>query len=108
MHPWRSCACCAQSLARTLSRTLPLPPTCLHTPLRAPSSLPQVAGCQHDLCFGCARRLCASQDHAAPQCPFCRQAINGFQAIPNDSPSSGGAVACSAAATAPACIALRS
>jgi Zinc finger, C3HC4 type (RING finger) len=38
----------------------------------------QVLGCHHDLCFQCARRLCAGQDHALPQCPFCRQPINGF------------------------------
>ena len=38
----------------------------------------QVVGCHHDLCFQCARRLCAGQDHALPQCPFCRQPINGF------------------------------
>lgn len=40
-----------------------------------------VIGCNHDLCFQCARTLCASQDHAVPQCPFCRQAINGFEAV---------------------------
>ncbi|KAL4443729.1 hypothetical protein ABPG75_011466 [Micractinium tetrahymenae] len=42
----------------------------------------QVAGCSHDLCFSCARRLCASHDHLVPQCPFCRQAIEGFVARP--------------------------
>ncbi|KAL4447184.1 hypothetical protein ABPG77_007217 [Micractinium sp. CCAP 211/92] len=42
----------------------------------------QVAGCSHDLCFSCARRLCASHDHLVPQCPFCRQAIQGFVARP--------------------------
>jgi hypothetical protein len=40
----------------------------------------QVLGCAHDLCFQCARRLCATHDHAVPQCPFCRQTISGFQA----------------------------
>jgi len=40
----------------------------------------QVLGCQHDLCFQCARRLINTPDHAVPQCPFCRQPINGFAA----------------------------
>lgn len=39
-----------------------------------------VAGCRHPLCFRCARRLCAAGDHALPQCPFCRQPIDGFSA----------------------------
>lgn len=41
----------------------------------------QVLGCSHELCFSCARRLCAAQDHSLPQCPFCRQPINGFAAF---------------------------
>lgn len=41
---------------------------CMDRPVRV-----GVAGCEHELCFGCARRLCASPDHAVPQCPFCRQ-----------------------------------
>ena len=41
----------------------------------------QVLGCSHELCFQCARRLCATQDHSLPQCPFCRQPINGFAAF---------------------------
>ncbi|EFN58264.1 expressed protein [Chlorella variabilis] len=55
----------------------------------------RVAGCQHNLCFGCARRLCASQDHQVPQCPFCRQPIEGFVAIAAACP-----VTCSAASSA--------
>jgi hypothetical protein len=43
----------------------------------------QVMGCGHDLCFQCARRLCAAGEHALPQCPFCRQPINGFSAVPS-------------------------
>jgi hypothetical protein len=41
----------------------------------------QVAECKHELCFGCARRLCAQQDHSVPQCPFDRLPINGFVAL---------------------------
>lgn len=41
----------------------------------------QVAECKHELCFGCARRLCAQQDHSVPECPFDRLPINGFVAL---------------------------
>ena len=47
----------------------------------------QVLGCHHDLCFQCARRLCAGQDHALPQCPFCRQPINGFASYTPNAPT---------------------
>lgn len=62
----------------------------------------QVAGCRHNLCFGCARRLCNSHDHLLPQCPFCRQPINGFVAIPaaasSGAAADAGAVVAAAAA----------
>ena len=48
----------------------------------------QVVGCHHDLCFQCARRLCAAQDHSLPACPFCRQPINGFASYSPSSSSS--------------------
>lgn len=38
----------------------------------------KVLGCNHDVCFQCARRLCAGEDHAVPQCPFCRRPIDGW------------------------------
>jgi hypothetical protein len=57
----------------------------------------QVLGCHHDLCFQCARRLCAGQDHALPQCPFCRQPINGFASY---TPRNIGALTSPAAALA--------
>lgn len=41
-----------------------------------------VAGCCHPMCFTCARRLCAGQDHTMPACPFCRKTIDGFQSVP--------------------------
>lgn len=53
----------------------------------------QVADCRHDLCFSCARRLCSSQDHLVPQCPFCRQAINGFVGIGGRTCASGAGAA---------------
>lgn len=40
----------------------------------------QVEGCKHEFCFQCARRLCDTQDHLVPHCPFCRQTIGGFAA----------------------------
>lgn len=61
----------------------------------------QVLGCHHDLCFQCARRLCAGQDHALPQCPFCRQPINGFSAYtPTSAPAPAPAAAVALAAQA--------
>lgn len=38
----------------------------------------EVAGCGHELCYQCARRLCTTPDHSLPQCPFCRQSISGW------------------------------
>ncbi|KAG7672794.1 hypothetical protein Ndes2526B_g08671 [Nannochloris sp. 'desiccata'] len=60
----------------------------------------QVLGCHHDLCFQCARRLCAGQDHALPQCPFCRQPINGFSSYTPTPMSSPATLAAQAATTA--------
>lgn len=40
----------------------------------------QVLGCRHELCFQCARKLCDVAEHCFPQCPFCRQPIDGFAA----------------------------
>lgn len=42
----------------------------------------QVMGCHHDLCFSCARRLCAAHDHVVPHCPFCRRTIDGWTLAP--------------------------
>ncbi|PSC72690.1 E3 ubiquitin-ligase XBAT31 [Micractinium conductrix] len=60
----------------------------------------RVSGCCHDLCFGCARRLCAQQDHQVPQCPFCRQAIEGFSplAVPRCAASASASAASARAA----------
>ena len=77
-------------------------PTCLPPPPRPapPRPAPQVSGCCHDLCFGCARRLCAQQDHQVPQCPFCRQAIEGFSplAVPRCAASASASAASARAA----------
>ncbi|KFM25459.1 hypothetical protein F751_0486 [Auxenochlorella protothecoides] len=40
-----------------------------------------VAGCGHELCFGCARQLCSAREHLVPACPFCRQPIEGFEVV---------------------------
>ena len=56
----------------------------------------RVAECRHELCFQCARRLCATQDHQLPQCPFCRQPINGFSSYAVVTAHGGAAVAASA------------
>lgn len=40
-----------------------------------------VAGCGHELCFGCARQLCSTREHVVPACPFCRQTIEGFEVV---------------------------
>lgn len=60
----------------------------------------QVLGCNHDLCFQCARRLCAGQDHALPQCPFCRQPINGFSSYTPAPMTTSANLAAQAATTA--------
>jgi hypothetical protein len=64
----------------------------------------QVLGCHHDLCFQCARRLCAGQDHAVPQCPFCRQPINGFSSYTPATTSTPTMTVSVATAQALACI----
>lgn len=57
----------------------------------------QVLGCAHDLCFHCARRLCSTGDHSVPQCPFCRQPIDGFAATTSMSGMEGALMAAESA-----------
>lgn len=41
----------------------------------------RISGCQHEMCFKCARRLCTEpvNNVDVPKCPFCRRAIDGFE-----------------------------
>jgi hypothetical protein len=63
----------------------------------------QMAGCRHELCFACARRLCEGADHAPPRCPWDRSTIGGFLARPTApaGAAAAGAAAVGTAAAAP-------
>jgi hypothetical protein len=49
---------------------------CMDNPLQLAAS-----DCQHGLCISCARQLCSSSlEYDVPKCPFCRRAINSYEA----------------------------
>jgi hypothetical protein len=53
---------------------------CMDSPLQLAAS-----DCQHGLCISCARQLCSSSslEYDVPKCPFCRRAVNSYEAYNN-------------------------
>jgi hypothetical protein len=41
----------------------------------------QITGCDHALCYQCARRLCLASGHVAPACPFCRHPMSAVKPL---------------------------